>query len=75
LGRRKKLQLLEKLFYWQFPKVAIITGASRGIGNAIATRLAQDGATVVINYSHSGDKAEATVRVKPKNKSSVLAQW
>jgi 3-oxoacyl-[acyl-carrier protein] reductase len=43
-------------------KVAIITGSSRGIGSAIATRLAQDGATVVINYSHSGDKAEASVR-------------
>jgi 3-oxoacyl-[acyl-carrier protein] reductase len=43
-------------------KVAIITSSSRGIGSAIATRLAKDGATVVINYSHSGDKAEATVK-------------
>ena len=30
-------------------KVAIITGASRGIGAAIAARLARDGATVIIN--------------------------
>jgi 3-oxoacyl-[acyl-carrier protein] reductase len=43
-------------------KVAIITGSSSGIGRAIATRLAKDGATVVINYSHSGDKAEAAVK-------------
>ncbi|MGL5939172.1 MAG: SDR family oxidoreductase [Waterburya sp.] len=43
-------------------KVAIITGSSRGIGRAIATRLAKEGATVVINYSHSADKAETTVK-------------
>ncbi|MGL5079816.1 MAG: SDR family NAD(P)-dependent oxidoreductase, partial [Waterburya sp.] len=43
-------------------KVAIITGSSRGIGRAIATRLAQEGATVVINYSHSADKAETAVK-------------
>jgi 3-oxoacyl-[acyl-carrier protein] reductase len=43
-------------------KVAIITGSSRGIGKAIATRLAKDGVTVAINYSHSADKAEAVVK-------------
>ncbi|MGB4996812.1 MAG: SDR family NAD(P)-dependent oxidoreductase, partial [Nitrospira sp.] len=31
-------------------KVAIVTGSSSGIGRAIAERLAQDGATVVVNY-------------------------
>jgi 3-oxoacyl-[acyl-carrier protein] reductase len=43
-------------------KVAIITGSSRGIGRAIATRLAKEDATVVINYSHSADKAETAVK-------------
>jgi len=39
-------------------KVAIITGASRGIGAASAKALAHHGATVVINYIKSKDKAE-----------------
>lgn len=43
-------------------KVAIVTGSSRGIGKAIATRLAKDGAAVAINYSHSADKAEVAVK-------------
>jgi 3-oxoacyl-[acyl-carrier protein] reductase len=34
-------------------KVAIVTGASRGIGRAIAERFAQDKAAVVVNYSQS----------------------
>lgn len=38
-------------------KVAIVTGASRGIGKAIALELAKNGATVVINYNGSEDKA------------------
>lgn len=41
-------------------KVALITGASRGIGRQIALTLAQNGATVVINYNGSAQKAEET---------------
>lgn len=42
-------------------KTAIITGASRGIGKAIATLLAQNDYNVVINYNHSEDQAKALV--------------
>ncbi|CNC22514.1 putative short chain dehydrogenease [Yersinia frederiksenii] len=42
--------------------VAIVTGASRGIGAAIAERLAHDGYTVLINYSRADNEAEALVR-------------
>ncbi|ADL42666.1 3-oxoacyl-(acyl-carrier-protein) reductase [Caldicellulosiruptor obsidiansis OB47] len=39
-------------------KVALITGASRGIGRAIALKFAQNGANVIINYSSSQSQAE-----------------
>ena len=42
-------------------KTAIITGASRGIGRATATLLAQNDYNVVINYNHSEDQAKALV--------------
>jgi 3-oxoacyl-[acyl-carrier protein] reductase len=43
-------------------KTVLITGASRGIGKAIALAFAKIGANVVINYNHSKDKAEALVQ-------------
>ena len=39
-------------------KVAVVTGASRGIGRAAAIKLAGEGATVVINYNGSQARAE-----------------
>ena len=42
-------------------KVAIVTGSSRGIGRAIAERLGREGASVVVTYVRSADKAEDVV--------------
>ncbi len=42
-------------------QVALVTGASRGIGKAIALELATEGANVVVNYANSGAAAEEVV--------------
>ena len=53
-------------------KTALVTGASRGIGKAIALGLAKEGANVVVNYSNSGKKAEDVVNeIKKLNSKSI----
>jgi len=42
-------------------KIGIVTGASRGIGRAVAKRLAQDGLAVVVNYLSNASEAEEVV--------------
>lgn len=42
-------------------KVAVVTGASRGIGRQIAKTMAREGATVIVNYNGSAAKAEEVV--------------
>lgn len=48
-------------------KTAIVTGASRGIGRAVALKLAEEGAAVVINYNGSADRAEEVKNEIEKN--------
>ena len=54
-------------------KVALVTGAARGIGAAIAARLAAEGAKVVVNYSKSETEANAVVAAIKKAGGEAVA--
>src|SRR5262245_41842083 len=56
-------------------KVAVVTGASKGIGASIAEHLAAEGASVVVNYAASKAGAEALVRrINDKGGTAVAIQ-
>jgi 3-oxoacyl-[acyl-carrier protein] reductase len=54
-------------------KVAVVTGASKGIGAGIAKALAAEGAAVVVNYASSKQDAERVVAEITKNKGRAIA--
>ena len=56
-------------------RVALVTGSSRGIGRAIALKLAQRGAKVVVNYRTSAQAAEEVVRqIKSDGREAIAVQ-
>src|ERR1051326_4928522 len=54
-------------------KVAVVTGASKGIGASIAKHFAAEGAAVVVNYSASKDAADRVVADLKQNAGRAIA--
>lgn len=55
-------------------KVAIVTGASGGIGQAIAERLAQEGAAIAVTYGKSADKKTVVTEIESKGGQAIPMQ-
>src|SRR5579862_8898949 len=56
-------------------KIAVVTGASRGIGRAIALRLAREGAQIVVNFNARADAAEdVAVGVRDAGRDALVVQ-
>src|ERR1700676_4882301 len=56
-------------------KIALVTGASRGLGRAIALRLAQEGAAVAVNYRERAAEAEAVAQeIRSKGGKAIALQ-
>ena len=56
-------------------KIAVVTGASKGIGAAIAKHLAAEGAAVVVNYASSKSGADNVVRDITGNGGKGISVW
>lgn len=54
-------------------KVALVTGASRGIGRSIALRLAEEGAAIAVNYASNVEKAQEVVEKITQNGGKAIA--
>ena len=54
-------------------KIAVVTGSSRGIGRAIAERLAKEGALVVVHYGSNSKAADETVRAIKSESGAAFA--
>src|SRR6267378_611610 len=66
MSRRGKMSKLQN-------KVAVVTGASKGIGASIAKSLAKEGASVVVNYSSSREGADKVVDEIVKDGGKAIA--
>src|SRR5690242_11277553 len=66
-------QLKQNLMNTLNNKVVLVTGASRGIGAAIAGKIASEGAKVIVNYAGGKEAAEETVQSIRKNGGEAIA--